>query len=150
MLKHFGLDTMLDYMHCDLHLRDVTSAQGQDTPFRCQMQLCKILRSKWAENIYQAWNGTFSFKSNSLVNNYDKGFDNIYSVLKDMTSDQGHETPHHRNPCFGVYPSQLPMASFKKFFSFLIINSKKGTCLNYCICRNIRCVVISAIYAVTL
>ena len=32
---------------------------------------------------------------------------------------------------FGVHLSHLPMSSFNKFFSFLIIYSKKGACLNY-------------------
>ena len=34
--------------------------------------------------------------------------------------------PHHCKPCFGIHSSHLPMASFKKFFWFLIIYSKKG------------------------
>ena len=38
---------------------------------------------------------------------------------------------NHRKPYFGFYSSHLPMASFAKFFSFLIIYSKKGAYLNY-------------------
>ena len=38
---------------------------------------------------------------------------------------------HYHKPCSDVHSTHLPMASFEKFFSYLIIYSKKAACLNY-------------------
>ena len=58
-------------------------------------------------------------------------FERLDAVLLQTESIPYYVLKDHLKPYFNVHSSHLLLASFENFVSFLIINSRKGACLNY-------------------
>ena len=58
------------------------------------------------------------------------GFKSDISNGSGIPTEDGSCFINHCKPCLGVHSARLPMTSFETFFSFIIIYSKKGACLN--------------------